>query len=281
MKKIIIDSLQFFLVLIVMFPLGAWLAEYLSRKIAGTKSLAILTGSNRFTANLAAAIFGGLTPFCVCTSLPLFSAFIQMGAGADAAVAFLLASPLLNISVIALVWMMMGAKTAMYLAFTVILFSTLGGLLVRKLGFQDQIENIGGVSNKDANPTDCYGQMFKNLAMPLLGGALIAGFLHNYVPFGLIEKFNHLPQAISVPLMALIGFPLYCNILALTPVCFTLVQKGFNAPAMIAFMFAASGVSAPTILVLARLMKPRLLIFYLGYSFLFYCLAGFLYNIFV
>ncbi len=288
MSRFFINILEFFAGLAVMLVVIFFLNLFVLRKLPLDKLIVSLKNKNTIISNLLSALLGAVTPFCVCTTIPVFVGMVQAGAGTAVAVSFLLASPLLNISAAYLISFLFGLKFAIYFSLAVIIFSSLGGIMVKYLKLEEGInpqiiEGDSGVKcasgrgYKEAAATSV--RFLKQLLFPLLAGAVIAGFIHNYVPVTLVEKLNALPLLVVIPLMALIGFPLYVNILTLAPVCYSLVDKGMSQAAIITFMASGAGISLPTAIVLSRILKKKLFVFYLLYTFLAYCAIGLIFKL--
>jgi uncharacterized membrane protein YraQ (UPF0718 family) len=211
---------------------------------------------------------------------------VQMGIRASIAISFLLSSPLINISSIFLIFFLFGAKFSLYFAVTTLIFSTIGGLLAYHLKLENEVnlkmpDSCFAVSNMSSSYKEAANfsaSLFKSLLIPLAMGAIVAGLIHNYIPVKLIGYFNNFPLWVAIPLMALIGFPLYLNILALTPICISLVNKGMNPAVVMTFMMSGAGISLPTAIVLAKVLKRNLFVYYLLYTFIGYCLIGFIFN---
>ncbi|HOW43381.1 MAG TPA: permease [Candidatus Omnitrophota bacterium] len=282
MPDMIRNILEFFLALSVLFLVIAFVCHYCLRWIAVDRMALVLQRKWFGLGNLAAALIGAVTPFCVCTTIPFFTGILQAGVSTHIAVSFLLASPLVSISGAALIAYLFGFKfTLVYIA-TVVLFSVLGGMLVRWLGMEGEIApSIGkppaqtGTSVRSS--AGFAARLFKSLFIPLLAGALIAGVIHNYIPVQFVQSLNRYPVWMTIPAAALIGFPLYSNIAVLAPISFSLVEKGLHPGVVMTFIMSGGGMSFPTALVLHKLLKARLFGYYLIYTFVFYCVSGFIF----
>lgn len=286
--KILLNALEFFAVLSVMFLFFSFLSNVLMRKVSFSNLFSLMDNRMLGLGNIVSALMGAVTPFCVCTTIPIFSGMIQMGVKTNIAVSFLLSSPLLSISAAVLIAFLFGWKFCGYYITAVLIFSTLGGFLVRWLGLDneiaDKLTRKSTIEGKDdTNVCNSAAKssfvLFKDILVPLTIGALIAGLIHNYVPVKIIEMLNKYPLWVTIPLAALIGFPIYSNITVLAPVCFALANKGMNQAAVITFLMSGAGISFPSAVVLKSLLKTKLFVYYLVYTFIAYCLIGFAFNI--
>lgn len=288
MNKILANFLEFFLVLSAMFLVGSFISHIVMRKMSLEKIFHLLENKVYGLGNIVSALIGAVTPFCVCTTIPIFTAMVQMGVKTNIAISFLLSSPLVSISAAALLIFLFGVKFAVYYIVAAVVFSILGGLLVRSFRLDNEICATlrGGISPVGPDRKEGYQdaahtsfRLFKDLLIPLAIGAIIAGVIHNYVPVKLIERVNIYPLWFIIPLVALIGFPIYSNIMVLAPICFALTNKGMNQGAVITFLMSGAGMSFPTAIVLRSLLKPKLYLFYLLFTLISYCIIGFMFNL--
>ncbi len=288
MNKILLNFLEFFAVLSVMFLVFSFLSHIMMRKISLMKLFSLLESKIQGLGIVLSSLIGAVTPFCVCTTIPLFASMVQMGVKTNIAISFLFSSPLISVSTAALLFFLFGIKFSIYYIIAALIFSILGGMLVFWLRLDEEISNKlkKGFSVPKQNSSNAYKnaanssfRLFRDLLIPLLIGALIAGIIHNYVPVKGIEIINNYPFWITIPLAALIGFPIYSNIMVLAPICLALANKGMNQGAIITFMMSGAGISFPTAIVLRSLLKTKLFIYYLVYTFISYCIIGFVFNL--
>lgn len=285
MKIILINFLEFFVILSVMFLAFSFLSQLLMKKLSLQTIFPLLDNKIKGLGNIVSSLIGAVTPFCVCTTIPVFTSMIQMGVKTSVAMSFLFASPLISISGAILLIFLFGIKFSVYYILAAFIFSIIGGLLVRGLKFEGEINEklknafaqpeIGGQGTY-RNAANCSFKLFRDLLLPLVIGAVIASFIHNYVPVKLIETINRYPLWLVIPLVALIGFPIYSNIMVLAPICFVLANKGMNQGAVITFLMSGAGISFPTAIVLRGIFKKKLFAFYLVYTFVSYCIIGFI-----
>lgn len=288
MNKALFNFFEFFLVLSAMFLFFSFISHLVMKRVSLEKIFLLLENKVCGLGNIVSSFIGAATPFCVCTTIPIFTTMVEMGVKTNIAVSFLLSSPLISISAAALLFFLFGARFSVYYVLSALIFSILGGLLVRWFRLDNEISEKlkAGISTFEQNSKGGYQnatntsfRLFKNLFIPLVIGAIIAGGIHNYVPIKLIETVNAYPLWLIIPLVALIGFPIYSNIMVLAPICFALVNKGMNQGAVITFLMSGAGISFPTTIVLRSLLKPKLFMFYLLFTFISYCIIGFIFNL--
>lgn len=271
--------LHFILALSLMFIVTSFLSYALKKRLSLSGLFLYLKKQSVVLSTLYSSIAGALTPFCVCTTIPIFVGMIQSGINTSVAMSFLFSSPLLSFSAIILISYLFGVKFSFFYLISALILSVFGGLAVYWLKFEDQIsDNLrNGCSCKDS-PAFVYG-LFKNLLLPLAAGTIVAGFIYNYIPVKTVMSLNRFPVWISIPVLALIGFPIYSNIMVLAPICFSLADKGLNQAAVMTFMMSSAGISLPTTILLKKLLKTKLFLFYIIYTFVAYCAAGFVFYI--
>lgn len=289
MKKILLNFFEFFVVLSAMLLVFSFFSHIMIRRISLMKLFSLLERKVQGLGNVLSSFIGAVTPFCVCTTIPIFAGMVQMGVKTNIAISFLFSSPLISVSAAALLFFLFGIKFSIYYIIAALIFSTLGGMLVFWLRLDDEISDklkkglsVFGQdsSNVYKNAANSSFHLFRDLFVPLLIGAFVAGIIHNYVPVKAIEMINNYPFWITIPLAALIGFPIYANIMALAPICLALANKGMNQGAIITLMMSGAGISFPTAIVLRSLLKTKLFIYYLVYTFIFYCIIGLAFSLF-
>jgi len=285
MNKILINSLEFFIVLAVSFLVISFMSHILMKKIRLEAMFLSLQNMGYGLGNIVSSFIGAITPFCVCTTIPIFIGMSQMGVSTNVAMSFLFSSPLLSISGGILIFYLFGIKFFIYYVIAILIFSIMGGIFSRFIDFDKGINEDMGTgldynnSGSFSNALVFSSKLFKSLLIPLVIGAVIAGFIHNYVPVRLIEAINQYPVWVTIPLAALIGFPIYSNILVLAPICFSLVEKGMNQGAVMTFLISGAGISLPTAIVLKKILKKKLYYYYLIYTFIAYCIIGMIFNL--
>ena len=139
MNKIVVEFFEFFLVLSAMFLVCSFFSYYLMRKVSLEKLFFLTENKIYGLSNVLSALIGALTPFCVCTTIPVFTSMIQMGVKTNIAISFLLSSPLISISGAVLLFFLFGLKFSSYYIAAALVFSVLGGLFVRWLRFEVQL----------------------------------------------------------------------------------------------------------------------------------------------
>lgn len=229
---------------------------------------------------LLAASFGAITPFCSCSSIPLFVGFLGAGIPIGVTFTFLITSPLLNEAAIALFIGLFGLKLTIYYVIAGMAIGIVGGFVLRNVNVKkhispDILEMSKGVKTDASLPSDklatkellklWWGEGFaltKKLIPYVLIGVGIGALIHGYVPQDFFESTLSNGAWWTVPLATIVAVPLYSNAVAVIPIMGELVAKGVPIGTAIAFMMATVGLSLPEALILKKVMSMRLLIAY-------------------
>jgi uncharacterized membrane protein YraQ (UPF0718 family) len=246
---------------------------------------------------LFASIFGAITPFCSCSSVPLFIGFVQGGIPLGVTFAFLITSPLVNEVAVAMFLGMFGVKATLIYAISGILLGTIGGWLLGKFNLEpllsDWVKNI--LENKMQQgeyeeekltfrqrlPDITRGawDIVKGVVLYVIIGIAIGAAMHGYVPENFFGQYLGGGQWWTVPLAVILAVPMYANAAGIVPVIQVFVAKGVPLGTAIAFMMATVGLSIPEATLLKKVMTMKLIAIYFGVVTLFIILSGFLFNI--
>jgi len=236
--------------------------------------------------------FGAITPFCSCSSIPLFLGFIQAGVPLGVAFAFLITSPLINEIAVALFIGLFGWKITILYTTAGVLIGVIGGFILQKLKMERYIidleEKKQECSCKKFIPTPkkiavkIMGESFsivKKVLPYLVMGVGIGSVIHGYVPHGFFENYLQKAGFLSVPIAVILAVPLYSNASGVIPVIQSLIDKGVPVGTGLAFMMAIVGLSLPEAMILKKMLKWRLLGSFFGIVTIGIILIGYLFNI--
>jgi uncharacterized membrane protein YraQ (UPF0718 family) len=239
----------------------------------------------------AAALFGALTPFCSCSSVPIFLGFVQARFPIGVAFAFLITSPLVNEIAVVLMGVAFGWKLAFAYAAAGIALGIVGGLVLSLLRAERWL--VPGASappdeDDEASPTgwrarladaaDSSLYIYRKIAPWLLGALALGAAMHGFVPAGFFERWLAGTGVWSVPLASLAGLPLYVSANATIPLLEAFVAKGVPLGTALAFLLSAVGVSVPELVMLRAVMTPRLLAAFAAVVFVGTTIIGWLFN---
>jgi uncharacterized membrane protein YraQ (UPF0718 family) len=246
---------------------------------------------------LFASIFGAITPFCSCSSVPLFIGFVQGGIPLGVTFAFLITSPLVNEVAVAMFLGMFGVKATFIYTISGILLGTIGGWLLGKFNLEpflsDWVKKI--LENKMQQseyeeekltfrqrlPAITRGawDIVKGVVLYVIIGIAIGAAMHGYVPENFFGQYLGGGQWWTVPLAVILAVPMYANAAGIVPVIQVFVAKGVPLGTAIAFMMATVGLSIPEATLLKKVMTMKLIAIYFGVVTLFIILSGFLFNV--
>lgn len=246
---------------------------------------------------LFASIFGAITPFCSCSSVPLFIGFVQGGIPLGVTFSFLISSPLVNEVAIAMFVGMFGLKATFIYAASGILLGTIGGWLLGKLNLEpllsDWVKGIlenkmqeGAYADEKLNfkqrlPGITRGawDIVKGVLLYVIIGIAIGAAMHGFVPENFFGHYLGGGQWWTVPVAVILAVPMYANAAGIVPVIQVFVAKGVPLGTAIAFMMATVGLSIPEATLLKKVMSLKLIALYFGLVTLFIILSGFLFNV--
>ncbi len=246
---------------------------------------------------LLAALFGAITPFCSCSSIPLFIGFVKGGIPLGVTFAFLITSPLVNEVAVAIFFAAFGLKPTLIYVVSGLVLGTVGGWVlgkfrlerylspwVRQIQEQSEMEtaeweaeNVPFLKRLPTIIKDAWGVVRGVLVYVLLGIG-VGALMHGYVPEGFFENQLSVDKWYSVPLAVILAVPMYANAAGVVPVVQVFVAKGVPLGTAIAFMMAVVGLSIPEATMLKKAMTWRLIAIFFGVVALFIILSGYLFN---
>ena len=244
---------------------------------------------------LGAAIFGAVTPFCSCSSIPLFLGFIEAGISPGIAFAFLATSPLVNEIVLVLMGGMFGWHVALIYAGAGILLGIGTGILIDKLNLGKEIILKAGTYSDNPFKTrqknlklkerlafakNEWLKIFKKIWWVIIIGVGLGAALHGYVPQDFLERFIASTTSVfAVPLAVLVGVPIYAGCSTVVPVIFVATLKGASLGTALAFLMSVAGLSLPEALILKRALSLKLLLIFFGIVTFGIIAIGYLFNL--
>lgn len=245
---------------------------------------------------LFAALLGVVTPFCSCSSIPLFIGFLSAGIPLGVTFAFLIASPLVNESSLILFPALFGLKTTIIYNIAGIIVAVIGGMIIQKLHLEkyvnQQLLKYKSRSDVEAENggekiklkklisywwVDAF-KITKSIFPYVLLGVGLGAIIHGFVPANFFEKYLSIKSWWTVPLATIIGVPLYANSVSVLPVIEALISKGIPMGTALAFMTATVALSLPEALILKKAMKWQLLVAFFGITSIGIMLIGYLFN---
>ena len=243
-------------------------------------------------ANFFASLFGALTPFCSCSSIPIFLSFVKLGVPLGVMFSFLITSPLINEYLVVLMLGFFGWKiTAIYVASGMIIGVFVGAILGKMKLEKYLVKDLIGNESEDSSIVEYYGikqrilfgikeakSILKRLWLWIVIGVGIGALIHNYVPKEAIDSVLSRTGIFSVPIATALGVPMYGSCAAIVPIAVALFRKGVPLGTALAFMMATSALSFPEAVILRRAMKLQLIAIFFGITTLGIILIGYLFN---
>ena len=254
--------------------------------------------NNKFLSASCGALLGGVTPFCSCSTIPLFVGFVKSKAPFSTSIAFLLASPIINPAILTLMGVFFGIKTAILYGLCTFIFAVLFGLVLEKFGFEKEIYDISITGGKEESQmwselTGTFGMRLKTVIQTsifnsllllrkvfpyLLVGTAIGALIHGLLPVSVVQKVAGIPAWFSVPAAALIGIPLYIRTETIIPMATVLQSVGLGPGVLVSLMVEGGSASLPEVSLLSSIFTKKMLAAFLISVFTVACATGFIFN---
>ena len=262
------DVLKIFLLLSVLIFLISYIQSYFPPQ----RTKQILGRFKGLRANLVSALLGTVTPFCSCSSIPIFIGFASAGVPVGVSLSFLISSPLVDLGAFVLLLSVFGLKIALSYVVVGIVLAVLGGALLDKLGMEKEVEDYirlaPAAQAQQAELTRWDRLLYsKNQVLAILrrvwkyvlAGVAIGALIHNWIPETWIVGLLGSQNLLSVPLATAVGVPMYADIFGTLPIAEALWQRGAGLGTILAFMMAVTALSLPSLILLKQAVNPRLL----------------------
>ena len=290
-------SIQFFLYdvvkITVLLCVLIFLISYIQSYFPPERSRKIMGRFRGTRANCIAALLGTVTPFCSCSSIPLFIGFTSAGLPLGVTFSFLISSPMVDLGSLVLLMSIFGAKVAVFYVLLGLIIAVAGGTLIEKLHMENHVEEfIRRASAVDiASPTltqkerllyakEQVAQTFRKVFPYILIGVGIGAVIHNWIPENWVVAVLGNGNPFGVILATLIGIPMYADIFGAIPIAEALLGKGAQLGTVLAFMMGVTTLSLPSLIMLRKAVKPKLLGVFISICTAGIILVGYLFNLF-
>ena len=290
-------SVQFFLYdvvkITVLLCVLIFLISYIQSYFPPERSRKIMGRFRGTRANCIAALLGTVTPFCSCSSIPLFIGFTSAGLPLGVTFSFLISSPMVDLGSLVLLMSIFGAKVAVFYVLLGLIIAVAGGTLIEKLHMENHVEEfIRRASAMDiASPTltqkerllyakEQVAQTFRKVFPYILIGVGIGAVIHNWIPENRVVAVLGNGNPFGVILATLIGIPMYADIFGAIPIAEALLGKGAQLGTVLAFMMGVTTLSLPSLIMLRKAVKPKLLGVFIAVCTAGIILVGYLFNLF-
>lgn len=288
-------SLQFFLydMIKILFLLSflIFIISYIQSYFPPERTKQILGKYKGIGANSMGALLGTITPFCSCSSIPLFIGFTNAGLPIGVTFSFLISSPLVDLGAFVLLSSIFGFKIALAYVVVGIILAVVGGTVIDKLGLENQVEQYirtGNNVNIEApeltrRERAVYGKeqmvfTVKKVFWYVVIGVSIGALIHNWIPTEVVQSVLGDNNPFSVLIATVVGIPMYADIFGTLPIAEALFQKGVGIGTVLSFMMAVTALSLPSIIMLRKAVKPKLLATFVGIVAIGIIIIGYFFN---
>lgn len=290
----IYDTIKILILLAVLIFVISFFRSYISP----VKIRQIVSGKNEYLGNILAALLGTITPFCSCSAVPLFIGFVEAGIPLGVTFSFLISSPMVNeIAVILLLGMVGWEITGLYILSGLII-AIAAGIIIGRLKLEGEVEsyvyemlkkmeatgsNVTGLEKMTLKERAQYGwdymvDILKRVTPYVIIAIGIGALIHGYAPAELLVKYAGPGNPLAVPVAVLIGVPLYSNAAGIIPLVAVFIEKGIPVGTALAFMMSVTALSFPEMIILRKVLKPKLLAVFVGILAVSIILIGYLFN---
>lgn len=296
------ETLHFFIMdvfkIFTLMGIVIFISGYLRSSLTEERIRKAVGGKNRIISYPIAVLLGAITPFCSCSSIPLFIGFIQSGIPLDITMAFLITSPMINELGFFVFGSTIGWDLAITYAITGLAIGIIGGYVIKLLNMEKYVERLSSEKktcccckngNKKQEPKltqkqkIAYGanevkSIIKKIGIYVIVGIGFGAVIHGYVPKELMAEYASKDNPFSVLIAVLAGIPVYANHTGVIPVIEALLSKGVPVGTSLAFMMSVSAISLPEMIILRRVLKPRLILAFALTLFFCFLAVGYMFN---
>ena len=290
-------SIQFFIYdvikITVLLCVLIFMISYIQSYFPLERNKKILGRFHGIKANIISALLGTVTPFCSCSSIPLFIGFTSAGLPLGVTFSFLISSPMVDLGSLVLLMSIFGIKIAVAYVIVGLIIAVIGGIVIEKMHMEKYVEAFimksshVDISSPDLSKTERLQyakeqviETFKKVFPYILIGVGIGAIIHNWIPEAWIEGILGGNNPFGVILATIVGIPMYADIFGTIPVAEALLAKGALLGTVLAFMMAVTTLSLPSLIMLKKAVKPKLLALFIAICTLGIMIVGYLFNIF-
>ena len=269
-------SIQFFIYdvikIVVLLCTLIFIISYIQSYFPPERTKKILGRFHGIGANVIAALLGTVTPFCSCSSIPLFIGFTSAGLKLGVTFSFLISSPMVDLGSLVLLMSIFGAKVAIVYVILGLVIAVAGGTLIEKLHLENQVEEFIRnakqidvpqeeltVKDRLKYSAEQVAGTLKKVFPYILIGVGVGAFIHNWIPQDLIVRFLGKGNPFGVIIATIAGVPMYADIFGCIPIAEALLAKGAKLGVVLSFMMGVTTLSLPSMIMLKKAIKPKLL----------------------
>lgn len=289
-------SVQFFVYdvikITILLCVLIFVISYIQSYFPPERSRSILSHYDGIVANMISALLGTVTPFCSCSSIPLFMGFTSAALPVGVTFSFLISSPMVDLGSLVLLMSVFGSKIAIVYVILGLVIAVVGGSIIEKLGMDAYVEDfvknahMPVIDNEKLTYKDRVDfakeqvtDTFKKVFPYIIVGVGIGAVIHNWIPESWVTAILGSRNPFGVILATLIGIPMYADIFGSIPVAEALLDKGAQLGTVLSFMMAVTTLSLPSLIMLKKAIKPRLLVTFIIICAIGIILIGYLFNL--
>ncbi|WP_094607316.1 Putative two-component membrane permease complex subunit [Sporomusa silvacetica DSM 10669] len=275
----------------VLMTVAVFVVSIIRSYIPPEKTKKYLSHRRTFVGNILAALIGILTPFCSCSAVPLFIGFMEAGVPLGVTFSFLVSSPMINEVGLIMLLGMFGWKVALLYVISGVVIAIISGYVIGKLKLEHLVEDyVYQIKSSDVElhePTFAErcreakkftADFVKRTALYIAGAMAVGGFIHGYVPSDFLTTYAGRNNPLAVPLVVLIGVPMYNSVAGMVPIVYALMEKGLPLGTSLAFLMSVAALSLPEMIILRRVLKVKLIAIYVSVLTVAIILTGYLFN---
>ncbi|MBF2216981.1 permease [Staphylococcus haemolyticus] len=261
--------LMLFFELLILFIIVSFIVSLIQQVVSEEKIKRLLSKPNQAISYMLGTVFGAMTPFCSCSTIPILAGLLNSKVPFGPAMSFLIASPLMNPLMVFMLWALLGWKVAVVYFVVLAIFSILTGLVFSKMNLAESYKGVnvkgdGFFANKTGSRfkqalNDAWAFLYPMLPY-LLIGVFIGAFIYGFVPETFITKYASGDGVISVFIASVIGIPMYIRPETMLPIAEALVSKGMSLGTVVALIIGGAGASIPEVVLLSKLFKRKFVI---------------------
>ncbi|SUM73472.1 permease [Staphylococcus saprophyticus] len=263
--------LMLFFELLLLFIVVSFIVSLIQQVVSEEKIKKLLSKPNKAVNYILGMIFGAVTPFCSCSTIPILAGLLNSKVPFGPAMSFLIASPLMNPLMIFMLWALLGWKVAVVYFVVLAIFSILTGLVFSKMNLAESYKGVnvkgdGFFANKSGSRfkqalNDAWAFLYPMLPY-LFIGVFIGAFIYGFIPEEFITKYASGDGFISVFIASVIGIPMYIRPETMLPIAEALVSKGMSLGTVVALIIGGAGASIPEVVLLSKLFKKKFVILF-------------------
>ena len=279
----IYDVIKIFILLSVLIFAISYIQSYFPPE----RTKKILGGIKGIKGNILGALLGTITPFCSCSSIPIFIGFTSAGLPLGVT----LSSPLVDLASMLILTSFFGIKIAIAYVVVGLILAVIGGTVIDKLGLEKYVEGyVRDIENVDVEPVEMtrnerityskqqVNDIIKKVWLYVLIGVGIGAAIHNWIPQSVVENVIGKNNPFAVVLATAIGIPMYADIFGTIPIAEALFAKGVGVGTVLSFMMAVTALSLPSMIMLSKVVKPKLLVIFITIVSIGILIIGYLFN---